>query len=60
MTKRKLYWILFIPSILILILTFNLLPEGKKNYSIFVVVIFWIAYYSILKITNLKTKNKSE
>ena len=53
-TKRKLYWILFIPSALIFVIALLLLPETQKNYSVFVPLIFWIMYYGAIKIINLE------
>ncbi len=54
MTKRKLYWILFIPSVFIFVIALILLPETPKNYSVFVPLIFWIIYYGVIKIMNLE------
>ncbi|MGN7938706.1 hypothetical protein [Virgibacillus sp. 6R] len=56
MTKRKLYWILLIPNVFLFILALVLLPEDKKNYSVFIILLFWIVYYSVIKITNIKDK----
>ena len=53
-TKRKLYWILFIPSVFIFVIALLLLPETQKNYSVFVPLIFWIMYYGAIKIINLE------
>lgn len=59
MNKRKLYWVLFVPSVLIFIVALILLPESKKNYSVFITLIFWIVYYSVIKINDLKNKQKN-
>ncbi len=53
-TKRKLYWILFIPSAFIFVIALLLLSETQKNYSVFVPLIFWIMYYGAIKIINLE------
>lgn len=58
MTKRKLYWILLIPSIFIFVVALILLPEQQKNYSVFITLVFWILYYSLIKIMDLKTKRE--
>ncbi|OCX60523.1 hypothetical protein BFM98_20480 [Lysinibacillus sp. AR18-8] len=58
MTKRKLYWMLLIPNILIFFIILVVLPEGKKNYSVFTIPIFWIVYYGVLKVMDLKAKKK--
>ncbi|WP_197278929.1 hypothetical protein [Lysinibacillus sp. ZYM-1] len=54
MNKRKLYWVLLVPSVLIFIGALILLPESKKNYSVFITLIFWIVYYGVIKINDLK------
>ena len=54
MTKRKLYWIFLIPSVFIAIIALILLPETKKNYLVFIPLIFWIVYYGVIKILKLK------
>ena len=59
MTKRKLYWILLIPSVFIAIIALILLPEAKKNYLVFIPLIFWIVYYGVIKIMDLKTKKEN-
>jgi len=56
MNKRKLYWVLLVPSVLIFIGALILLPESKKNYSVFITLIFWIVYYGVIKINDLKNK----
>lgn len=58
MTKRKLYWILFIPSFFIFVMAIILLPEEKKNYSVFIPLIFWAIYYGVIKIMDFKTKKR--
>ena len=60
MTKRKLYWILLIPSVFIAIMALILLPEAKKNYLVFIPLIFWIVYYGVIKIMDLKTKKEND
>jgi ABC-type dipeptide/oligopeptide/nickel transport system permease subunit len=59
MNKRKLYWVLLVPSVLIFIVALSLLPESKKNYSVFITLIFWIVYYGVIKINDLKNKQKN-
>lgn len=59
MNKRKLYWVLLVPSVLIFIVALILLPESKKNYSVFITLIFWIVYYGVIKINDLKNKQKN-
>lgn len=59
MTKRKLYWLLLIPSIFLFVIALILLPEGKKNYSVFITSVFWAIYYGIIKIGELKTKKEN-
>jgi len=59
MNKRKLYWVLLVPSVLIFIGALILLPESKKNYSVFITLIFWIVYYGVIKINDLKNKQKN-
>lgn len=54
MTKRKLYWVLLIPTVFIAIITLVLLPETKKNYIVFISLIFWVVYYGLIKILKLK------
>ncbi|WP_303971407.1 hypothetical protein [Sporosarcina ureae] len=54
MTKRKLYWILFIPSVFIFVIALILLPETQKHYSVFVPLLFWIIYYGVIKIMKLE------
>lgn len=53
-TKRKLYWILLIPSIFIAVIALILLSETKKNYSVFIPLMFWIIYYGVTKILDLR------
>ena len=61
MTKRKLYWILLIPSVFYqAIMALILLPEAKKNYLVFIPLIFWIVYYGVIKIMDLKTKKEND
>ena len=60
MTKRKLYWILLIPSVFIAIMALILLPEAKKNYLVFIPLIFWIVYYGVIKMMDLKTKKEND
>ena len=57
-TKRKLYWVLLIPSVFISIIALILLPEAKKLFSIYP-LIFWIVYYGVIKIIDLKTKKEN-
>ena len=59
MSKRKLYWMLLIPSIFIFVMAIILLPEDKKNYSVFIPLIFWVIYYGVIKIWDLKTKKEN-
>lgn len=58
MNRRKLYWVLLVPSVLIYIVTLILLPESKKNYSVFLILLFWIVYYGVIKINDLKNKRR--
>lgn len=58
MNRRKLYWVLLVPSVLIYIVTLILLPESKKNYSVFLILLFWIVYYGVIKINELKNKRR--
>ncbi|EFI67836.1 hypothetical protein BFZC1_15183 [Lysinibacillus fusiformis ZC1] len=58
MNRRKLYWVLLVPSVLIYIVTLILLPESKKNYSVFIILLFWIVYYGVIKINDLKNKRR--
>lgn len=58
MTKRKLYWMLLIPTIFIAVITLIYLPEGKKNYSIFIALIYWAIYYILVRILGVKNKNE--
>ena len=59
MNRRKLYWVLLVPSVLIYIVTLILLPESKKNYSVFIILLFWIVYYGVIKINDLKTNEEN-
>ena len=59
MNRRKLYWVLLVPSVLVYIVTLILLPESKKNYSVFIILLFWIVYYGVIKINDLKNKQKN-
>lgn len=59
MTKRKLYWILLIPFVFIFGIALISLPETKRNYSVFIPLLFWIVYYSVIKIYDIKTKQKN-
>lgn len=52
MNRRKLYWVLLVPSVLIYIVTLILLPENKKNF------LFWIVYFGVIKINDLKNKRR--
>lgn len=57
MTKRKLYWTLFIPSIFIFVIALILFPEEKKSFSLFIPLLFWIIYYVVIKVMGLKNIN---
>lgn len=60
MFRRKLYWLLFTPSILVFLILLIILPEEKRNYTIFVPAVFWVFYYSIIKFIDLKSKKRNE
>lgn len=48
MTKRKLYWMLMPPFAIVTFISFYLLPSDKKNYSFFIIFVFWAVYYYTL------------
>ncbi|WP_017798529.1 hypothetical protein [Oceanobacillus kimchii] len=55
MDKRK-YFTLFIPTVIILIALFFMLPEDNVLYAFIVVVLFWITYYTWVWIDKKKDK----
>gem|GEM_PF-3233715 len=58
MTKRKLYWLLLIPSVLLFAAVLIYLSEGKKNYSTIIPLIYWVVYYILVKSLGLENEDE--
>jgi hypothetical protein len=57
--NKRCYWILMPPFLITFIVLSIFLPNDYRHYSPFIIIIFWIVYYSLSYYANKKNNRKN-